>query len=188
MKDQSLEALRKELRSAGAHGPEINELVAVASNLKHLESTGKPSLKPVTPYQRRSRLAVIVPAGLTALSGIALGMALIVLSQTVLPGSWLYPVQKLSDNIAVAVHPQYRGTIMMRRAQQVQQLVAGRAGSPVVLATLADYQVEASAYKSTSTDYAMFEYCKSSLRQAAATAPNPERQAINKALLSLSDV
>jgi hypothetical protein len=77
---------------------------------------------------------------------------------------------------------------MMRRAQQVQQLVAGHAGSPVVLATLADYRTEASAYKSTSTNYAMFEYCKTSLRQAAAAAPNPERQAIDKALLALGDV
>jgi hypothetical protein len=173
-------SLHEELKSAGAGSHEINELVAVASNLKQLKSSNKPR-------QPRSRWAIIIPAGLTALSGLALGMALVVFSQTALPGSWLYPVQKLSDNVAVAVHPQYRGTVMMRRAQQVQQLVAKRAGSPVVLATLADYQAVASAYKSTPANYVMFEYCKTSLRQAAAAAPNPERQAINKALLALSN-
>jgi hypothetical protein len=188
MKDRSSYNLRKELKSAGAHSLEISELVAVAGNLKQLKSVGKPSAKPAAPYQRRSRWAIIVPAGLTALSGLALGMALVIFSQTVLPGSWLYPVQKLSDNVAIAVHPQYRGTIMMRRAQQVQQLVAGHAGSPAVLATLADYRAEASTYKSTSANYAMFEYCKTSLRQAAVIAPNPERQAIDKALLALGDV
>jgi hypothetical protein len=180
--------LREELKSAGANGREINELVAVAGNLKQLKSAGKASLKPAALYLPRSRWSIIVPAGLTALTGLALGMALVISSQAVLPGSWLYPVQKLSDNVAVAVHPQYRGTIMMRRAQQVQQLVAKRAGSPVVLATLADYRAEALAYKSTSANYAMFEYCKTSLRQAAVIAPNPERQAINKALLALGDV
>jgi len=180
--------LREELKSAGANSQEINELVAVAGNLKQLKSAGKSLAKPAGSRQRRSRWAIIVPVGLTALSGLALGMALVIFSQTVLPGSWLYPVQKLSDNVAVAVHSQYRGTIMMRRAQQVQQLVARRASSPVVLATLADYRAEASAYQSTSTNYAMFEYCKTSLRQAAVIAPNPERQAIDKALLALGDV
>ena len=174
-------SLRGELKSAGASGREIDELVAVAGNLKQLKNSGKPR-------QPRSRWATIIPAGITALSGLALGMALVVFSQTALPGSWLYPVQKLSDKVAIAARPQYRGTVMMRRAQQVQQLVAKRAGSPVVLATLADYQAEASAYKSTSTNYAMFEYCKTSLRQAASAAPNPERQAIDKALLALGDV
>lgn len=188
MKVQLLNSLHEELRSVGSTGREINDLVAVANNLKHLKGVAKPIAKPAYRNQLRGRWSILIPAGLTALSGLVLGMGLVIFSQTVLPGSWLYPIQRLSDSVAVAVHPQYRGTIMMQRAQQVQQLVAEHASSPTVLATLSDYQVEASAYKSTSANYAMFEYCKTTLRQAAAVAPNPERQSISKALLSLGDV
>ena len=77
---------------------------------------------------------------------------------------------------------------MMKRAQEVKQLIAEHANSSLVLATLADYQTKASAYKSVSANYAVFEYCKNNLQQAAAIAPSPERQAINKTLLSLQNV
>ena len=77
---------------------------------------------------------------------------------------------------------------MMKRAAQVKQLVAAHASSSLVLATLADYRVEASAYKAISAHYAVFEYCKNNLEQAASIAPATERQAINKSLLSLQSV
>jgi hypothetical protein len=172
--------IRQELKSAGARGREVDQLAAIASNLRQLKSASH--------HKRRSWRTTMLPAGITATAGLALGMALIILSQTVLPGSRLYPVQKLSDNAAIAIHPQYRGTIMMRRARQVQQLVAARAGSTTVLAALDDYQVEASAYKSSTANYAMFEHCKTSLRQAAAAAPQSERQAIDQDLAALNDV
>lgn len=186
MKYQPSDALRSELKAAGAHGREVNELRALAASLKGLKGSSKPLPKPAARYRRPSRWQTILPAGLITLAGVAFGMALVIFSQTVLPGSWLYPVQKLSDNATAAIHPEYRGTIMMRRAQQVKELVAEHAGSSSVLKALADYRTEASAYKSTATNYAVFEYCKTSLRQAAAIAPDPQKQAINDALSSLS--
>ena len=115
-------------------------------------------------------------------------MALVIFSQDVLPGNWLYPVQKISDNTAVALHPSYRGTVMMKRADQVKQLVAENAGRRDVLAALGDYQNEAAAYRSgATTDYALFDYCKADLQQAADKATGPERTAITKTLSSLQN-
>jgi hypothetical protein len=184
MNTQSQTHLRKELRSAGADEAEADELLALASNLKHL----KGRQLTYSPVAARQRLRTLLPFGLTSLSGIALGMALVIFSQTVLPGSWLYPVQALSDNVAASVDSGYSGTVMMKRAEQVKQLIAAHASSKVVLATLADYKNEAAQYTSVSTHYAAFEYCKTSLQQAAAIAPSPERQAIISTLDSLSTV
>jgi hypothetical protein len=188
MKSQSHNNLKEELKSAGASDSEVIELVAVASNLKQLKDSKSSVAKPISQTQRHSRWRTLVPIGLTSLTGLALGMAVVILSQTVLPGSPLYAVQKLSDNVAVSVNPSYRGTVMMKRAQEVKQLIAQHANSNIVLATLADYQGEAMAYKSAPANYAVFEYCKANLQQAAAIAPTPERQAIDKTLLSLQNV
>lgn len=188
MKNQSHNNLKEELKSAGASDSEVSELVAVASNLKHLKDSKSLVAKPILQVQRQSRWRTVIPIGLTSLTGLALGMALVILSQTVLPGSLLYPIQKFSDNVSMSVDPDYRGTVMMKRAQEVKQLIAEHANSNLMLATLADYQKEALAYKSVSANYAVFEYCKSNLQQAANIAPNFERQAINKTLLSLQNV
>ncbi|HVC35961.1 MAG TPA: hypothetical protein VNE40_00740 [Candidatus Dormibacteraeota bacterium] len=188
MNSKSSNNLSNELKSAGASDEEVKELVVVASNIKHLKDSKGSVARPVLQAQRQNRWRTLIPIGLTSLAGLALGMAVVILSQTVLPGSLLYPVQKLSDNVAVSVNPSYRGSVMMKRAQEVKQLIADHANSGVVLATLADYQVEALSYKSAPANYAVFEYCKSNLQQAATIAPNSERQAIDKTLSSLQNV
>jgi len=188
MNSRPLNHLKKELRSAGAPDSEVDGLLSVATSLKQLKSAEASFTHPKLPDKRASNWRKLIPLGLTSLSGLALGMALVVLAQTVSPGSWLYPVQKLSDSVAMAVDPSYRGTVMMKRAQEVKQLIAGHANPDLVLATLADYQSEAAAYKSVPANYAVYEYCKSNLKQAAAAAPEPERQAINNALTNLKDV
>lgn len=178
MKDQSTKNLKHELRLAGASAKESNELALLASNLKRLKS-------PAPAHQSWTRL---IPIGIGSLAGVAVGMALVILSQTVLPSSALYPVQRLSDSVAMKVDPNYKGTVMMKRAEQVQQLIADHAKSSLVLATLADYRTEASSYKSIASNYAAFEYCKNNLVQAAAIAPSSERQAINMTLSSIKNV
>ena len=173
--------LRQELRQAGASTAEITSLLPIAANLRLLQQP-KPKRASIGPWwQKLFRPAVfIVPS-------LAVGMALIILSQAVSPTSLLYPAQKLSDNIVVAMHPQYRAEVMMKRARQVNQLVAAHASANVVLATLASYTTEAQAYKASShSSYAAFEYCKSNLQQASTTAPLSVRRAIATSLDSLA--
>jgi hypothetical protein len=180
--------LREELKLAGASDSEIKELLPLAANLKQLKNSKNSLSGSTSRRQYQSKWKIFLPIGVTSITGLALGMILVILSQTVLPGSLLYPVQKLSDNVSMSVDPDYRGTVMMKRAQEVKQLIAEHANSNLVLATLADYQTEASAYKSAPANYAVFEYCKSNLQQAANIAPSSERQAIVSTLNSLSSV
>ena len=182
MNGRSQTHLAKELTAAGASAGEAHELAMLASNLTQLN--------PKRSQQRsvRSRFKILLPVGFTGVAGIVVGMALVIFSQTVLPGSRLYAIQKLSDHVAVSVDPSYRGTVMMKRAEEVKQLIASHAAPSVVLATLSDYKTEASVYKTAPSNYAAFEYCKDNLQQAAAIAPSPERQAIVGTLNSLSAV
>jgi hypothetical protein len=174
--------LREELRLAGAKQSETSELIEVAGRLHQLPAADKIHTQTAAgrPWRRWRPAATL---GLASIVGILVGAGVVAYAQTSLPGSWLYPSKRLSENVAVAVDPNYRATLMMRRSQEVKQLVDRRAGKPVVLATLADYRTEAAAYKST--NYAAFEYCKSNLEQAAHAAPSPERTAISDTLSSL---
>lgn len=180
--------LREELKLAGATNAETKELLPLATSLKRLKDSKDSLSKGKLPRRHQNRWKILWPIGIPSIMSLALGMALVILSQTTLPGNLLYPVQKLSDNISMSVDPNYRGTVMMKRAQQVKQLIAEHASPNLVLAALADYQTEALVYKSASANYAVYEYCKASLRQAAAIAPSSERQAIDTTLSSLSNV
>lgn len=187
MRQPDQRQLRKELQLAGAADVEINELVPLAASLGRLKTSTLVSDDQTTPmgphWPRLARVAGI------AFAGLIVGLLLIVFSQGVLPGSPLYPVQKLSDRVAITVHPAYRATVMMRRAQQVSALVEARAGSDIILTTLQDYTATARTYAtSTHTSYAAFEYCKASLQQAATAASPAVRQAIQRDLRPLDSI
>jgi hypothetical protein len=167
--------LRKELRQAGAETPEIDGLVSMAGSLRLLKE----------PAAGRTWLGVLKPA-LVASSALVVGVMIVMLAQSAAPTSWLYPVQKLSDSVAIKAHPQYRATVMMRRAQQVNQLIASHASTRTILSTLDSYDSEASHYKSLpGASYATFDYCKANLEQAKTAAPASVRQAITNSLDSL---
>jgi len=168
--------LHKELREAGASKREVRDLLPIAARLNRLPKEQR--LEP----SRVHWLGVAQPVAYAAL-GIAFGVFLIIFSQAAVPGSWLYPVQKMSDSAVVKLRPQYRATVMMKRAQQVNQLVASHASSGTVMATLADYSRVAGAYKAApNTNYAAFEFCESNLKQASASASPEVQKAIATSL------
>jgi hypothetical protein len=179
MKARRIIKLRTELAATGADKSEIDELIQIAD---HLEQT-RPD-KNTSSYLKLKPLTLVS----TWTAAIAAGAFLIIVSQTVLPNNLLYPLQKVSDRVAIDINPGFQGTVMMKQAQQVKELVSKHANSGIVLATLADYQNSAKAYGTHKTNYAVFEYCKNNLRQAAAMAPNTERPAIDHTLYSLKDV
>jgi hypothetical protein len=186
MNRKQQKTLHTELKAAGASTTELPELTTLANNLSALRHTDV-SVSPLA-KQPRKRLRRAMTLSIPAVFGLAFGMFLVIASQTVLPGNPLYPVQEGSDAIAVAIDPGYRGTIMMRRAAQVKMLVSQHAPSERILATLADYQKQASSYKTTASNYAAFEYCKNNLQQASMQANGGVRQAINSTLASLASV
>jgi hypothetical protein len=174
--------LQKELHLAGATSTEVRQLLPLAANLSHLKNT-----EAETPFIKAQSIwsRVLKPAIFT-FTGLVVGLLLVIIAQSASPTSLLYPVQKLSDNVAVSFHPQYRMNVMMKRSQQVNELVVRHASSKQVLATLADYTHEASAYKGMPhANYAAFEYCKDNLQQAAKAAPANVREAIARSVASL---
>jgi hypothetical protein len=177
----NLKQLRRELYQAGADNTEVAILLPIASNLSRLKYSHTHSVV-------KSRGLGLRPLELaiSGTLGLVLAAFVVISSQSASPASWLYPVQKVSDEIAINLHPQYRATIMMRRAQQVNQLVAEHADSNTVLATLADYTSEASAYKATPhANYSAFEFCRANLQRAAAAAPPDLRRAIISSLQAI---
>jgi hypothetical protein len=187
MNNKQKNTLKDELKMAGATKSELDVLVNIAGRFDNLKGVSNQTTAKEED-SKTGRFKPVFAIGLPAVFGLVLGMFLIVSSQTVLPGNVLYPIQKASDSLAVSMDSSYRGTIMMKRADQVKQLVNNHADSSKVISTLADYKQQAESYKSVSSNYDAFEYCKNSLEQAAKAAPTHERDAINNTLQSLSDV
>ena len=178
--------LRDELKAASASKAELRDLPGIAVRLKELKAAEKPLPAQDKPSAGKLRLALIV--GIPSALCLVVGVLLVMFSQPALPGNPLYSLQKVSDNVAIAMSPSYRGVVMMKRADQVKVLVNNHASPGMVLGTLADYRKQAANYKSTATNYAAFEYCKQSLQQAATAAPKAEKQAIDNTLQSLDSV
>lgn len=171
--------LKKELQQAGAKPAEIAELAAIASSLQQLGPTEAES-------PSKAWILKVLTGGAV---GLAMGAFLVVAAQPVLPTSWLYPVQKTSDSVAIRLRPSYRASVMMKRAQQVDAMVASHTASGKILATLGDYKDIATTYKSIPrADYAAFEFCKHSLEQAAPRATPEVRQAIQNNLQWLQTI
>jgi hypothetical protein len=182
VKDQALNQLQQELRQAKASPADVASLSALAAQLPRLQQYKH--LKNRTAAQRRPRQLTFVGAALVGLAAIVF---LIIASQSVLPTSWLYPVQKFSDSVAITVRPSYRATVMMKRSQQVNSLVANHASTDKILTTLADYTDQAKAYKTMpNANYAAFEFCETNLQQADAAAKPAVKQAIQQSLATLS--
>ena len=172
--------LKQQLEQEQASATEVSELLPLAKQLGQLK-IHRPAKK-----RRKAIGSRWLNIGLPALGGLVVGIAVIILSQSVLPSSWLYPVQSFSDSLATRVQPSYRATIMMKRAAQVQQLVVERARPVTILATLADYNAQVAVYKrADSANYAAFAYCKSNLERAAAAAPTSVKSAITASLYSV---
>jgi hypothetical protein len=179
----NMKQLRSELHQVGADNTEVEMLLPIASSLGRLKRGHAQSRAKRRGAQLWPQFMKLAASGTLVL---ALGMFVIISSQIASPNSWLYPLQKVSDSVAISLHPQYRATIMMKRAQQVNQLVADHADSKLVLSTLADYTSEASAYKATPhANYAAFEFCRDNLQRAAAGAPPDIRRAITSSLQAI---
>ena len=174
--------LGRELAAVGANSAELKKLLPIAARLGALKYNSQPYIG------GRRKLVwarVLIPAAYTSL-GLAAGMLLLIAAQVATPASWLFPVQRASDGIAMDMHPQYRAVVMMKRARQVNQLVSDHADTQQVLMTLADYTRVADVYKSMPhANYAAFEYCELNLREASVSATPNVQRAITASLQSL---
>ena len=170
--------MERELRAAGASSDDVQELSRLATSLARLKT---PGLAPGFGWRRRLRSRLWL-AGSGVVSGLVVGVLLVAVAQTSYPGGLLYPLKRASETVAVAVHPDYRGAQMMRRAEEVRQLATSHRDPALVAATLQDYRTEAVAYQSQTQNYAAFKYCQAYLQQAEGAASGSERQEISNTL------
>jgi len=186
MKQPSSSKLKQELRDAGAAPGDATKLSQFATGLTRLQ-TGTPKLSDGIRWRPRRRVWSVLPAvALAGAGGLLAGLLLVALAQTSFPGSLLYPVKRASEAVALQTQPDYRGVLMMRRAQEVRELVSRNGSSDLVATTLHDYATDAIAYKAqTGQNYAAFRYCQANLQQAESQARGKERQQIAGTLAAL---
>lgn len=173
--------LQDELCLAGASAHQAAELATLAGQLKSLktapQATTKTLFEPLVP-PARSRFKLYV---LPAFSFLMIVAVLLTFAQSSLPGSLLYPVKRASENTVAFVDPGFKATMMMRRAQEINDLVATHAPAAVVVATLEDYRSDVQLYRVSDTS--VLKYCTSKLQAAAAIAPDYEKRVILKTLV-----
>jgi hypothetical protein len=182
--------IRRELRSAGASDKESDHLAALAIQISQLTSPEVPRTERMKPYLRDRRvLSIAVRSALYLLSlliGLLVGILLASNAQPSTPDSWLYPIKKLTEHLALHQDPEYRTALMMRRAQEVAYLVEAHSSTQNIMVALAAYKKALGDSKSSS--YPALAYCKDKLEQAEKQAHDPERQAIANMLDSLKNV
>jgi hypothetical protein len=188
MKKNNTTSLESELKQAGASEAEAKSLANLAVSLHALKGT-EPQLArefkyygpPPSPWLAWSK---VMFGSLTVIGALSIGLIIASVSQTTIPGNLLYPIKQFTENLAVAVQPDYRGVLMMRRAQEVKQLVAQNSSPRLVDATLQNYKFEVAQYKGG--NYADYEYCESTLLQAEHMASGTQRLAIAQTIASVS--
>lgn len=174
--------LRRELLDAGARPEDLVGLVAAAQAASRFGKAEWAERR-----RGRFRLPRLASFGLTAAAGLALGVGLVVLAQSALPGSFLYPIQQASDAVALWVRPDYRATLMTKRMIQMTALIDHHAGQPQILAAVADYQSAAADYQAASGNYQILEFCRSSLQRAGGQTTGAVHRAVEQALANLGD-
>jgi hypothetical protein len=170
-----------ELRASGAAPGEDQALASLAESVAELRGA-EPSL-PKPSYAPRSRSSLL--RWTTATLGLTVGVVLVAFAQTSEPGSALYPVKRLSEQISLVVQPGYRDAIMDRRAQEVKDLVRDHRSPTLVGATLAAYRSDMASYRGH--NYPAVEYCRDNLKQAQAMSSGATREQITLALAQIPD-
>jgi hypothetical protein len=191
--------LQQELRDEGASPGEASQLEALAIQLQSLKSyrdyrdalevskKSVPAQKSAQKSARKSAMRTrLAPIAIIIALLVGIGLSLAILSQSSLPGQILYPVKKLSENAIATFDPDYKGTMMTRRSQEVKDLVSRHAGQGLVLSTIYAYQNDARGYKTY--NYEVLEKCKDNLTAARRDASPDERRAIDATLETLKNI
>ena len=158
--------LRRELGTVTPHREDIATLMELATDLRSLSGVTAADGKATKPWRHRLRSQFALISLVTVL-----GMSIISLSQSSLPGDVLYAPKIASEQVAIYAHPEYRENVMMRRAQEVEFLASRHAPHTVVANTLKNYITAMEAYKKAETadpitGSPVLQYCLAKLRAA----------------------
>ena len=187
--------LEEELISAGATAAEAENLARLARRLpatRQLPLMQAPAslLEGKRIARRRglvrisSRVAMLVGSMATAA---IVAAVVVVAAQGAMPGDALYSTKRASEAVALRIDPGFHDQMMMRRADEINQLVASGSNNNLIAATLASY--DQSVTHDPAASYAARDYCAGMLEHAAAHANPAMRSQIlqSVAMLKLQD-
>lgn len=125
--------LRKELRAVGAGSREAEQLADVAQLLGSIKTRGmsaetKKRLAPAPEAAKKPRTWIAWSAG----GAFATACLLLIVAQSALPGSWLYPVKRTTEEARAAVQSDYKDNLVEKREDEVERLKLKKA-DPAVL-------------------------------------------------------
>lgn len=130
---------------------------------------------------------LFAPAVAFVLILIFLGAGSVVFAQKSLPGDFLYPVKRLSENVAVSLKPELEQEIVVRRSQEVKDLVEKKEDPGLVKNTLDEFSEETKKAKSRGYANGNLEEGVKNLEEARERSSEGERRQIEEVLNRLEE-
>src|SRR3989344_2268940 len=116
-----------------------------------------------------------------------LGTGSVVFAQKSLPGDVLYPLKRLSENVAVSLNPALEQEIVVRRSQEVKDLVEQKEDPELVKDTLDDFSKDSQKAKSEGNANGNIEEGVRNLEDARERSSDDERRQIEETLKKLEE-
>jgi len=184
--------LLKELLIRGISPAEAEQLAYFARKFSYLstfersESVKTHFLEKLT--RRKEKVIwwprMFVPAMAFVIVLLVLGAGTVVASQKSLPGEPLYPVKRLSEKVGVIVKPDFEQQIIVRRTEEVRDLVEKKEEPDLVRKTLEDFSQKR---KKSDEVNGRFEQSLRNLEEAKEKSSEDERKQIENVLERLDD-
>lgn len=136
-------SLKKDLRKVGAGEREAEQLADVADLLSSVKTRGlsKDAKKRLAPDEKAAKAPKIWLAW-GAGGAFATACLLLIIAQSALPGSWLYPIKRTTEEARAALQPGYKDNLVEKREEEVQQLKLQKVDPAVLEEAEKTYQTE----------------------------------------------
>src|SRR3990167_5433237 len=188
--------LEKELKIRGLSQAETEELGQVAESITQIgrfsrsEKVKEQFLVKLLGARKRESFAwsrLFAPAVAFVLILAVLGTGSVVFAQKSLPGDVFYPLKRLSENVAVSLNPALEQKIVVRRSQEVKDLVEQKEDPELVKDTLDDFSEDSQKAKSEGRANGNLEEGVRNLENARERSSDDERKQIDETLKKLED-
>ena len=188
--------LVKELKIRGLPPAEAEELGHVATNFGELgrfarsEKVKEQFLVKLLGARKKQLFAwprLFAPAVAFVWILLVLGAGSVVFAQKSLPGDVLYPVKRLSENVAISLNPALEQEIVVRRSQEVKDLVEKKEDPQLVKNTLEDFSEDSQKAKNKGQANGKLEESVKNLEEAKERSSDDEKKQIEETLKKLEE-
>ena len=188
--------LTKELKIRGLSQAQADELGEVAGSLRQIgrvprsEEVKEQFLVKLLGTRKKELFVwprLFAPTIAFVLILLVLASGSVALAQKSLPGDVLYPIKRLSENIAVSLKPSLEQGIVVRRSQEVKDLVEQKEDPELVKNTLDDFSEDSQKAKSEGRANGNLEEGVRNLENARERSSDDERKQIDETLKKLED-